>query len=212
MAIYYIGHFPPPYGGVTIKNNIIHNNLLKYIKVSSIDLGLIKNMNIKEMFKLCSVFVSRSNTLIIGSSGTSRRLFSCFLYYLNRKVLNRSLLILMGGISSRIIAKDPKYLKWVGEFKQVYVETQGMKYELNEAGIKNVSVFPNCREKPKELPEIKKDDSTKIKCLYFSQISKNKGADIVLEAAALLNNFDISYSIDFMDILKMNILMNLRMR
>lgn len=197
MGVVYIGRFPPPYGGVTIKNKIVFDNLSKKIDIQTIDLGLIKNLDIREVTRLITFIISPSSTFIIGSASTSRRLFSGLLYYINRKALNRSLLIVMGGIASNIMSKDPKYLKWVKEFKQIYVETEGMKSDLTNVGAKNVAVFPNCRENPKEIIEIKKHSNKRIRCIYFSLISKDKGADIVIEASRLLYNSGINYSIDF---------------
>lgn len=197
MKTFYIGRFPPPYGGVTIKNKMLYENLLQRIDIEKVELGLIKSMNLREIVKLFTSLVNPSNIFIIGSAGRSRRNFSWLLYHINRKALNRSLLIVMGGVSSRIIADDPKYLKWVSEFKQVYVETESMKVELTDLRMTNVSVFPNCRERPEEFIEVKNTDKQKIKCLYFSLISKDKGADIVIEAAKILNKRGIDFSIDF---------------
>lgn len=197
MKFFYIGRFPPPYGGVTIKNKILYDNLLKHIDIQIIELSLVKGKNFREIVILLFSLLNPNNILIIGSASTSRKFFSWFLYYFNRKALNRSLLIVMGGSSSRIIANDSQYSKWVGEFKQVYVETNGMKGDLTAKGLKNVTVFPNCREKPKENIEVLNKNYKKIRCLYFSLISKDKGADLVIEASKYLNKRGIEFTIDF---------------
>lgn len=197
MKYYYLGAFPPPYGGVTIKNKILYTKLKENIAIDKVDLSLVKKKNIKETFKLCRGLINPNSAYVIGAAGDARKYLSALLYFINRKSLRRSILIVMGGDWSRIIAKDSKYLKWVREYKQIYVETNGMKNELIDVGINNVSVFPNCREKSKEMIKIKHQDIKKIRCLFFSLISKEKGADIVIEASKLLNEKGIDYSIDF---------------
>ncbi|MBT2689222.1 glycosyltransferase [Bacillus sp. ISL-47] len=197
MKLIYLGSFPPPYGGVTIKNKMLYDNLEQYVDIEKIDLGNIKKMNLIEILKLFMRLLNPSSAFVIGSASKSRRIFTAILYYVNRKALSRSLLILMGGMSSNIIANDPKYLKWVSKYKQVYVETEGMKSELTDVNLKNVSVFPNCRVRPKEKLDINIKSNQKIKCLFFSLISKDKGADIVIETANLLKKRGINFTIDF---------------
>jgi len=196
MKIYYLGSFPPPYGGVTIKNKIIFDNLSKSFEVTKIDLGMVKKFGNREIIKLFLALIDKSSSFVIGSASTSRRLFTQYLYYFNNDALNRSSLIIMGGAWPKTIKNDENFIHWVRKYKKIYVETKGMIVELGKLGIGNVSIFPNCRERPENSLNIKpfKD---KIKCVYFSQISKLKGADLVIEAAKLLNIDHNDFVIDF---------------
>lgn len=197
MKTIYIGRFPAPYGGVTIKNKMLYDNISKYIDIEKFDLGLVRKLNFIEIIKLFIKLVTPSNQFIIGSASTSRKFFSGLLYYINRSALNQSILIVMGGEASKVVANDKKYAKWIKEYKQIYVETEGMKSELNGVNIHNVSIFPNCRENPKINIEIKNRNKREIRLIYFSLISKEKGADIVIEAAKYLNQKGINFIIDF---------------
>src|SRR5690625_3709725 len=197
VKVFYVGRFPGPYGGVTLKNKMLYENLLKHVKIEKVELGLIRKMNIKEIIKLCIALINPSSTLLIGAASTSRKILTGFLYKFNRKALNKSILFVMGGIASRIIAEDPKYSKWVSGYKCVYVQTKGMKRELDEVGMTNVRILPTCRENPGVLPEVKQQNDKELRCVFFSLISKEKGADIVLEAADLLRKKNIDFSIDF---------------
>jgi glycosyltransferase involved in cell wall biosynthesis len=103
----------------------------------------------------------------------------------------------MGGKSAEIIAKDKNYLKFVANYKKIYVEANGMKKELEDKGLRNVGIFPNCRSLPKNDLNVNEAIDNKIRLVYFSQISEEKGADLVFEAANLLDRNEIEYEIDF---------------
>ncbi|MCM3610392.1 glycosyltransferase [Planococcus sp. MERTA32b] len=196
MKKIYIGSFPPPYGGVTIKNKMLYDNLSKYILIEKLNLGSVKNFKFKSVKDLLMSIMLPNKILIIGASGKYRKLLTRILFYFNKKTLKRSLLIVMGGVASKEIASNPKYLKWASEYKQIYVETEGMKYELTQQGLNNISIFPNCREKPSEVL-FRENVKSDLKLLFFSQISTEKGADIVLDAAKKLNKENIPFEIDF---------------
>lgn len=197
MKIIYIGGFPPPYGGVTIKNKMFYDNLSSILPMQKVDLILAKKKNIKELAKLVWAVIRPRSILIIGSSGSSRKKISKLLYYFNRSSLNRSLLMVMGGIESVIISNDIEYIKYVKEYKQVYVQTEGMKKHLVDVGINNVTVFPTCREFRDDFPEVRiKEREEPLKCVFFSLVSKDKGADLVLLASDLLRNSGIDVEID----------------
>lgn len=197
MKIKYIGGFPPPYGGVSIKNKMLYDNLSTILSMQKVDLSLVKKKKMEEVLKLALAFINSRSILIIGSSGSSRKKICKLLYYFNRKTLNRSLLMVMGGIESVVIAKDPEYIKYVKEYKQVYVQTEGMKKHLIDVGISNVTVFPTCREYSADFPDVKITKSNEpLKCVFFSLVSKDKGADLVLKAYDLLSELDINVEID----------------
>ena len=197
--VVYIGRFTPPTGGVTAKNTAIYTELNKKIDTNRIDLSLAKKGNIIVVIKCISVLLSRESSIILGTAAKLRRLISHFLYSFNRKAMNRSVLIVMGGQFANIVAADAEYQKWVKEYKNIYVETTGMLEKLVSLGITNVTLFPNCRKRPDSEVAITKRD--KPSCVFFSLIQPEKGADLILEAAEKLpdtqfhfyGNIDKSY-------------------
>ncbi|MEA4973593.1 Glycosyltransferase Gtf1 [bioreactor metagenome] len=197
MKYVYIGSFPPPYGGVTIKNNILYNSLINSLDCEKINLSKVKNFEVLHVLRFLKTCLNNDSVFIIGAAGIWRRRFSKLLYFINRKALNKSILVVMGGKSAGIIAKDKQYLKYVSIYKKIYVETYGMKKDLEVKGLNNVDIFPNCRNMPNNDLKLKDTYSVKFKLVYFSQISEEKGADIVCEAAKLLNLKKIEYNIDF---------------
>ena len=195
MDVFYIGAFPPPYGGVTIKNKNLFRALSERIDIRKLDLRDIKK-NPLLVFRLLAILINRSNSFIIGIAGkNNRKAISGILYWINRSSMNKSLLIVMGGTAAKNMASDKVYAKYVREYKKIYVETNGMMRELLNAGIKNVDIYPNGRFRnssglfsstiPRKEVELEHNG---FKCVYFSLVSPEKGIDIVLDAAARLDN------------------------
>lgn len=190
--LYYIGRFAPPYGGVTIKNELLYKKILSKISIKKINTGQLKISKIKNIVYFLIVLLKRNNRFVLGVSATWRKLLSAFLYYFNRDSMNKTLLIVMGGEFADIIYKDRSYKKWISNYKQIYVETLSMKYKLEKLDINNVSVYPNCREKPKDEILINKREG-KLRCVFFSMIYPEKGVDIILEAAAGLSKIEFDF-------------------
>lgn len=61
-----------------------------------------------------------------------------------------------------------------------------------KAGINNVEIFPNCRRKPKSEMRAQ-GERKKLRCVFFSNIQPEKGADIILEVAKGLHNIEFFF-------------------
>ncbi|HHW90070.1 MAG TPA: glycosyltransferase family 4 protein [Clostridiales bacterium] len=196
LKLYYLGSFPPPYGGVTIKNHILFKNIIKHLNCEIIDFSKIKNKNLSELMKLIKVLVSRSSHFVIGIASDKRREnFTRMLYLINKKAMRNSIIMIMGGISHTTIVSKESYKKWMRNYKMIYVETNSMMTTLNNAGLTNVKIFPNCRENP-GIPKKEKKSDHVLKCVFFSKISKEKGVDTIIEASDRLVKNGIKVNID----------------
>lgn len=196
MSIVYIGPFPINGGGVTNKNRdlfdaLIHNGL----RIEKIDLHKItKRKSIIETIRLGLALISRNNRFIVGiSTGkNTRRNFCKLLYTINKSAMRKSIILIMGGMDDKNIVKDQAYRKWMSCYKTVYVETKGMKKNLEEAGMDNIAIYPNGRFKPvHKIPE--RSIGKTMKCIFFSLIQPEKGADLVLEAATSLRQVQFTF-------------------
>ena len=107
--IVYLGRFTPATGGNTVKNEAIFNELITEIPVEKVDLTLAKKGNIRTIYRCIKAILSRKNNLIIGSAAKMRRIFSIILFHINRKTMNRSIVIIMGGQFGKQIIEDYKY-------------------------------------------------------------------------------------------------------
>lgn len=193
MSLIYIGSFPPEYGGVTVKNDNLYTAIRQRAEIRKIDLSLIKKGDMKETFRLISSLVKRKDSFVIGvSGGKTKKRFCHLMYLVNRRSMQASILIVMGGTASKDIAKDKAYQKYVKNFKTVYVETKGMRKELLEAGVENVDIYPNCRFKPVKF-RAKERRGGGLRCVFFSNIHKEKGVDIILETARMCPQISFAF-------------------
>lgn len=196
MSIYYLGAFPIEGGGVTNKNRDLFNALTnRGLTIRKVDLNLIKRKkSIKEAFKLICALMP-GNQYIIGVSGargTSIKLVK-FLDKVSHNNLKRSLYFMMGGTEAHKIAINEELINLFSNFKKVYVEMASMKSALDNAGMENVDIFPNCRPKPNQqgVKSVKADES--FKCVYFSYIEPMKGVDAILAVAQMMPNVEFDF-------------------
>lgn len=195
MSIYYVGSFPPPYGGVTVKNEYLFQALCERIeeRIERINTQAIKRKPML-LFPACVKLLKHPNKrLIIATAGTQRRHITMAISRFQPALLSKAILMVMGGNFAETIADDAAYCRALKKYRKIYVETQGMIEKLRSLGIENTAVFPNCRKRPETVFEVHPNVDQELKCVFFSQVSLEKGIDIVLEAAKLLKNmrFDI---------------------
>ena len=139
--IYYMGSFPPPYGGVTLKNELL--------------LGLLKDkvdICIKQKFTALSTIevLLKGKRFILGVGHTKFLLMvTTVMYYFRRKAMSRSIVFLMGGNLADLVDEKPIMLKRLQHYRHIYVEPTGMMARLKKMGLNNTSLLPNCRIRPK---------------------------------------------------------------
>ena len=194
MNTYYLGPFPPAYGGVTIKNQNLYIALRDNIQIDKIDFSEIKRKNIQEAIKLIKALLNPNSRFVVGVAGkNTRKYFSKLLYLLNRKAMEKSIIMIMGGSAANDIAEDSEFTKYVSTYKKIYVETTGMIDRLKQVGLTNVGYYPNGRFTPMHLNAKESSDSNKFKCVFFSLIQPEKGVDIIIETARQLPKIEFVF-------------------
>jgi len=184
MSLIYIGAFPPGWGGVTIKNRDLYDALVaEGIIINKVDLHLItRQNNIREVFRLISAVLGRSNRYVIGISTGMRKRFTKALYFLNRNSMHKSIMIVMGGTAARDMIGDPVFMRLASEYRKIFVETESMVKDLESKGMKNVALYPNCRHRSM-IPYKSRKKGNVLRCVFFSYIQPQKGVDIILDVA-----------------------------
>lgn len=188
-AIKYIGSFPPPYGGVTVKNLLLFEELALRLDIVPVNLTEVKAGGLRGGLRFARGMLSSGSPAVFALSDAWRRRVTRFVSLANRRLASRSLVFVMGGSDPR-----PGDVGTLNAFRRVYVETRGMKAAYEAAGIRNVSIYPNCRRRPATAPEILRErerERASLSCVYFSKISQAKGAGVVLDAAAVMP--DVSF-------------------
>ena len=192
MAIYYIGSFPPSYGGVTIKNKNLCEYLRRDLDIRTIDMNRIKRRDLREMLRFgWAMAVGRQ--YIIGLAGQkNRRQFTKMMYRFKRKAMARSVMLVMSGVVEDIIQAGSGYMEKLSTYRRVYLEFPGMARRLTEAGVTNAAVYPNGRPRPAVFEEIR-DNRGNLRCVFFSQIQPEKGVDRILETAKNMPDVEFDF-------------------
>ncbi len=187
MTIRYIGNFPPPYGGVTVKNKLLYDGLSEKVKIRHFDKPDFLPQNIYQFIVVLQALLPGQQLIIgLSSRGEKSRILTRLLFIFNRRTMRRSLYFMMGGTEADRIASNEKEQKWYRNYRRIYVETKSMAARLRQAGLKNVTVYPNCRRRPDRDESITYNPNRKMRCVYFSRIEKEKGVDYILDAAKSL--------------------------
>lgn len=178
----YIGSFPPPYGGVTVKNALLYKHLSERLDIDQVDLSRVKKLEPKLLLALTKSLVSRKGAIVLGVSAGWRYRLTNYLHRFNRRKMGRSFLFVMGGK----IPDDRGYVEKMNGFKHVYVETESMRKAFEDMGAQNVSVYPNCRERPTAPVKIKPSGGGVLDSVFFSLISPDKGIELIFGASDIV--------------------------
>ncbi|ELB18980.1 TPA: glycosyltransferase [Enterococcus faecium] len=196
MNYWYIGSFPPPYGGVTKKNVMVYESLK-----SSINIKRIRKKSKIAMIRQLFHLLNRQTGFIIGvGSMKNLEIIIMVMSKLNPGALEKTIVMVPGGTFDKYVSNASiRYKNCLKKVKVLLVETKGMKENLNEIGLNNVDVFPNCRNNtPNFIPSM---NNKSMKFIFFSMISNHKGIDLFLEAAQYFPEFqfDVYGELNFPD-------------
>lgn len=187
----YIGSFPPPLGGVTVKNSLLYREISGRTNVVKIDMHKVRKGDAREAGRFIRYLFFDRSPLLIGLSKSSRRRLTNCLYLFQKRRMERSVLIVMGGsfdAGKRSVKRNRFY-------RSVLVETEAMVLNLSEAGIDNVSLFPNCRK----FGPIKQRaiNYAPLRLVFFSIVQEMKGIFVAMDAVCALRKkgFDIKLDI-----------------
>lgn len=192
MTVYYIGSFPPIYGGVTIKNKNLYEALEGKLDIRRIDMNRVKRGNIKETLRFAWAMMT-GEQFVIGLAGQkNRRQYTKLMYRFKRKAMARSVLLVMGGLVDDVVEAGPDFVKMFNGYKKTYVELPGMQKKLQCAGVINCAIYPNGRPRPRDLSAISMGEGS-LNCVFFSIIQPEKGVDLILQAAQKLPHMQFHF-------------------
>ena len=197
----FICELPPPYGGVTVKDRLILDQILASSNVHVTDMIECKRKPWK--IPLISVQVAvgmlRSKAVIIGMGSTPRRKILLTLQKVlnGRTGLKKVMLIVMGGQFHKQVEKDGRLRNLLKDTGSIWVESEQMIDSLKRQGIERTYLFPNCRPSGGERPPRPCVPGEKLRLVFFSRICVEKGVEDVIAAFDLLGADAQSVTLDF---------------
>lgn len=188
-----IGHFGEGVNllnGQTVKTKIItealsdklgENEVVKYDTHGKFAI-------IKAPFIAFSALKKAKNVLIFPAHN-GVRVYAPLLVFFRRFFPKRKLhYSIVGGWLPKMLEKKKGLLKTLKRFDGLYAETETLKKKLNDLGLKNVSVVPNC----KNLEILTKEQlvyhsGEPYKLCTFSRVMKEKGIEDAVNAVKAVN-------------------------
>ena len=187
--IIFIGVFPPPYGGVTVKDKLLQDTLKQYnkcdVKVIDVLEAKRKKWSIPSIV-LKSILAFISGKVIVYGLDSKRLKGYLRIHRFFRNSLSRSTIVTMGGQFHQTVNSSKILKQTLTQVKEIWVETEGMKQQMVKMGFDNIEVFPNPKTSTGSCKPRKSSCLEPIRLVYFSQISQEKGIQDIFDLVDLL--------------------------
>lgn len=199
--ILYIGEFPPPVGGVTIKNDLLKKYVFTDMFMEFYNLYDCKN-NVLNIFSLIKKILCATG-FIIGV-GSNKRL-TCLLQLIKvlkgKNKLTDCIIFMMGSTLQDYCKSHLVTTSLLKEVKCIYTESFTINNQFNVLGINNTKYFPNCRIDLSVLKEKHRSKGEPLKLLFFSKICEEKGVDILFSVLDEIQEVNYKITLDFYGII-----------
>ena len=176
--------------GQTVKTKILTAELERQFSVEQvfkIDTYGGKKALPKLFFKAISA-LRKSKNVVILPAHNGVRFFVPILTFFNRFYKRKLFYAVIGGWLPKYLQDKPKLLKKLQKFDGIYVETNTMRVALENIGLKNVKVMPNCKElKILSTDELIYAQTEPYKLCTFSRVMKEKGIEDAINAVKAIN-------------------------
>ena len=188
-----IGGFPGSQnkiGGETIKNLILANKLKEMgynLKIFDTTFDWRKN-KIKTSIKLFwQIYTYRPSHILLSVASTGAIPFLRRVNFFKKILRFKLLYLVIGGTIGEKVNKNLKIKRLLNYCDKIFVETLGLKKELNNAGINNVIHLPNFKNFS-FTPNVTKKIFLPLKIFFFSRVCREKGIELAVDAVKTINN------------------------
>lgn len=195
----YIGEFPPPMGGVTVKNELIKNKIYNADDMDFFDLYSCKRNPLNLLRLILKIICVKGMVILgVGSNKRLERLMQIIKKTRGSKKLNQCSIIMMGSTLQNYAKQNVQMVSLLRDVKAIFTESRLINADFQSLGIKNTHYFPNCRVLSHTDYSGKTIDvSGVLKLVFFSRICKEKGAHYLFEVVDKLNEAGISVQLDY---------------
>lgn len=185
--------------GQTIKTKSVAKELEKKLGIKNIK--KIDTYNWKKApFKLLRnsfLLIKRSENILILPAHNGLKVFVPLFSFFNLFFKKNLHYIVIGGWLYNYLQEKKYLIKYLKKFKGIYVETKGMKLNLNNLGLKNIYVMSNFKELNKVSEnDIKLEKSEKFKFCTFSRVTAEKGITDSINLVKALNKEGLKCKLD----------------
>lgn len=196
----FIGEFPPPYGGVTIKDEMLLADVFDGLDPAVFDLYDFKRK--PWIFPALCLRLAREVKLAdhialgLGDNARLSKMLCVIAFLRGERFLRDVTAFMMGRTLTTYLAERPGE---VGRFQQcghIYAESRTLVAEFEELGVRCASYLPNFRKGDRACAPRPVGDV--VRFVYFAQVRPEKGIETLADACARLDSAGLSgrYSVD----------------
>lgn len=132
--------------------------------------------------------VANSRKVAIAPADNGFKVFVPLLMFFNFFYRRKLIDIVIGGYLPALIDANPSYKKMLNKFDACYVQTENIRKDLEDRGIKNIHMLTNLKRlHTRKVEDIILNTEKEIKLCVFSRIYKDKGVEDAIEAVKLAN-------------------------
>lgn len=199
--ILFIGEFPPPFGGVTIKNRMLQDQILDVQEGQLFDLYEFKRRNhfIVNVFLDLVKKIRRADRVVIGVGSNPRLvlILRLIVWLKGKRFLEQVTVFVMGSTLPEFLSDHPSKLHLFRRVRCFFVESQTLVAQLAETSLRNTKFLPNVRSN--DQTQYPHPTGRIVHFVFFAKVCAEKGVPAILEAVKNLNlkgfapYFDISF-------------------
>lgn len=184
----FIGEFPPPYGGVTIKDALLRDEFFNGDDFETFDLYAFKRTPLKFPLLCVSLllFILNADRIALGIGSNSRLdyLLRIISIVKGRSFLENVTIFMMGRELPEYLAANQGRLRDFSAVRCIYVESNSLVTEFTDLGCSNAHYLPNFRNgdgacEPRIVGDV-------VHFVFFAQVRPEKGIDTLGDAALTL--------------------------
>lgn len=185
----FIGEFPPPYGGVTIKDALLRDEFFNGDDFETFDLYAFKRTPLRFPLLCVSLlrFILNADRIALGIGSNSRLdyLLRIISIVKGQSFLENVTIFMMGRELPEYLADNPGRLCDFSAVRCIFVESHSLVADFADLGCSKARYLPNFRNgdgacNPKAVGDA-------VHFVFFAQVRPEKGIDTLADAALALN-------------------------
>lgn len=192
--------------GQAVRTTIITQELQR--KYGAENVGIVNTNNwrkhpVKFLWRSFRLVVN-SKKVAIAPADNGFKVFVPILIFFNFFYRRPLVDIVIGGYLPALLDRKPYYKKLVNKFDALFVQTENIKKDLEDRGVKNIHMLTNLKRlKTRKSADIVLNEEKELRLCVFSRIEKTKGVEDAVEAVKIANKKlgGIYFKLDFYGLL-----------
>ena len=196
----FIGEFPPPYGGVTIKDEMLLAEVFGGLDPIVFDLYDFKRRPwaFPALCLRLAKGIRQAGCVVLGLGDNARlsKLLGIISSLRGENYLGSVTIFMMGRTLTSYLVEKPGEIGRFQRCGHIYAESRSLVAEFEDMGIRCVSYLPNFRKGDRALAP--RPVNGVVRFVYFAQVRPEKGIETLADACARLDliGFSGHYSVD----------------